>query len=103
MLNQRKDISEVSPPLLLTFPTGNFHLITSIEYIETNHYVCNCVKRLEGDFIHYQHHINDVPFYVAENIWELKFGVEIMTLLESDLINHPATRIWQEWINQQSV
>ncbi len=103
MLNQRKDISEASPPLLLTFPDGNFHLIASIECIETNQYSCNCVKKLEGEFIQYQHHISDVPFHVAENIWELKFGVEIMTLLESDLTNHPATQIWQEWIDQQSV
>lgn len=99
MLNQRKEITEATPPLLLTTPNGNFHLIAEITKIDSGKYACNCINKKEGELIQYQHEINDTPFHIAENIWELNYGVEIKTLLESDLSEHPARQLWQEWIS----
>ena len=100
MLNQRKDICEAVPPLLLTIPNGNFHLITDIKKIGSDKYLCNCIEKTDGKLKQYSHQIDDTPFHIAENIWELNYGVEIKTLLESDLSEHPATKLWQEWISQ---
>ena len=101
MLNQRKEITEAIPPLLLTIPSGNFHLIAEIKKIESDKYLCTCISKKDGELLQYDHYINDSPFHIAENIWELHYGIEIKTLLESELSEHPAKQLWQEWISQR--
>jgi len=97
MLNQRIDILEASAPFLLSLPNNVWHLIIKIEKLEAEHYLCHCVKNQDNEFTEYTKDILEVPFHVAENIWELSYGVEIMTLMDDSLNDHPARILWQNW------
>lgn len=100
MLNQRIDIAEVAPPFLLSFADNTWHLVVSIKKVSANHYQCECRKKQQDSFISYTKDIAEAPFHVAENIWELSYGGEIMTLLDNSLNNHPAKQLWSEWKQQ---
>ncbi len=102
MLNQRVDIVEAVAPFLLSMPDGSWHLVINIEKPQPQEYVFQCISEANGEFNHYSKTIPETPFHVAENIWELSYGVEIMTLLHDNLANHPATMLWQQWKQHQS-
>ena len=97
MLNQRLDIIEAMPPFLLSMPNNAWHLVKHIEKQDAEHYLCHCIKYQNDDFIEYTKELSEVPFHVAENIWELSYNVEIMTLIDDSLRDHPARTLWQQW------
>jgi len=96
MLNQRIDIITAQPPLLMTIPNSSWHLIVKIQRI-SGQCVIDCIKEEDEQIIPYQQTLTEEPFHVAENIWELTYGVEIMTLKHSSLSGHPANHLWQKW------
>lgn len=98
MLNQRIDIVTIQPPLLMTIPNASWHLIVKIERT-SGQCVIDCIKEENGQIDTYQQTLSEEPFHVAENIWELSYGVEIMTLKHSSLSGHPANLLWQKWKN----
>jgi len=100
MLNQRIDILEAQPPLLLSIPGNTWHLIINIEKIAEEKYSCTCIEQQGSSIEKYPHEINQAPFHVGDGIWELSYGCEIMTLLDSSLDDHPATILWQQWCKQ---
>ncbi len=97
MLNQRIDIVEAAPPFLLSMPDNNWHLVINIEKLSADHYQCVCVEKQNNQFSEYTKDILEPPFHVAENIWELSYGVELMTLLDDSLQQHPARDLWMAW------
>lgn len=101
MLNQRIDIIEASAPFLLSMPDNNWHLVIKIEKLGAEHYICHCIKSADNAFTEYTKELLQTPFHVAENIWELSYNVEIMTLLDDSLKQHPAKLLWQRWNAQK--
>lgn len=97
MLNQRKDILSVQPPFLQVAANGEWHLIRSITQTGPQAFVCECIRKLNQEFKQYQRTIDEVPFHVAADIWELEYGIQLMTLMHSSLNDHPAQAMWQEW------
>ena len=97
MLNQRVDILEARPPLLLSMPGNAWHLIISIEKIAEEKYRCTCIKHQDNSIQQYTQEISETPFHVGEGIWELSYGSELMTLLDNSLGDHPAKMLWQQW------
>jgi hypothetical protein len=97
MLNQRIDILEAQPPLLLSIPSNTWHLIISIEKIAEEKYHCHCIKQQDDSIQQYTQEINETPFHVGDGIWELSYGCELMTLLDNSLNDHPATILWKQW------
>lgn len=100
MLNQRLCITDAQVPLLQTFLNEQWHLIVNIRTLEAEVLECTCVRENGGTLEEYLHRIYETPFYVAEGIWEMQYGSQIMTLLHDSLENHPATAIWQAWSNR---
>jgi hypothetical protein len=97
MLNQRIDILEAQTPLLLSMPGNAWHLIINIEKIAGEKYRCSCIKQQDNCIQQYTQEINQTPFHVGDGIWELSYGCELMTLLDSSLSDHPAKSLWQQW------
>jgi len=96
MLNQRIDIITAQPPLIMTIPNSSWHLIVKIERL-SGQCVIDCIKEENEQITSYQQSLTEEPFHVAENIWELSYGVEIMTLQHRSLSAHPAIQLWQKW------
>lgn len=97
MLNQRKDITEAKPPLLLSNSDDSWHLVISVAKLEADNYELTCVQKQNDTFNQYTKILSESPFHVAENIWELGYGSEIKTLLDETLKNHAASVLWSEW------
>ena len=97
MLNQRRNITAVQPPFIMTVPNADWHLIIAIQTAGTHALTLSCVKQEHDQWVEYQQQLDEQPFHVAEDIWELSYGVEIMTLNHSSLANHPATELWRAW------
>ena len=97
MLNQRRNILDVPAPFIMTVPNADWHLIVALKENETQQLTLSCVKQEQGKLIEYQKLIDERPFHVAEDIWELSYGVEIMTLNHRSLAQHPAVEIWRLW------
>ena len=90
MLNQRVDILEARPPLLFSMPGIAWHLIINLEKITEEKYLCTCIKQQDNSIQQYVKEISETPFHVGDGIWELSYGCELMTLLDSNLAGHPA-------------
>lgn len=97
MLNQRHCVTDAKIPLLQTFLSDQWHLIVNIRFLDTDVLECTCIRDNEGTIEEYLHRIYETPFHVAEGIWEMQYGSQIMTLLHASLENHPATKIWRTW------
>ncbi len=97
MLNQRIDILEAQPPFLLTMPGNVWHLIINIEKIAEEKYCCACIKQQDNAVVQYTQDIHETPFHIGDGIWELSYGSELMTLVDSSLNDHPAKILWQQW------
>ena len=102
MLNQRKDILSARPPLLLVLSNGDWHLIARIKKTGQQTFVCDCVRKSAEAFEQYQRRIEEMPFHVAADIWELEYGAQIMTLMHESLRDHPARMLWQDWCQHMS-
>ena len=95
MLNNRKDILAVTPPLLQVMADNSWHIILSMKQLENSHIECECIKANEQCIKAFTTILDEVPFYVAEGVWELNYGVQIMTLMHESLRHHPARQLLQ--------
>ena len=102
MLNQRKNILTVQPPILQVLANGKWHLISNITQTGPQNFVCECIRKSNNEFESYQRTINEVPFHVAADIWELEYGIQLMTLMHSSLNDHPARTLWQDWCQSRT-
>ncbi len=97
MLISDKDILISNPPFLLEFATNEWTLVSKISG-SNNNLKLEIVERKNGVFSQRTLELNDPPFYVGADIWELEYGSRLMTLNHQSLIDHPARKIWKEWL-----
>ena len=45
--------------------------------------------------------MDEVPFHIGDNVWELNYGSLIMTFNENLKQNHPAYQLWIDWISNK--
>ena len=96
MLISNKAINNVNPPFLLRSATGKWTLVSKITETE-NCLKLEAVESNNGNFNMRSINLNELPFYVGADIWELEYGSVIMTLNHPSLHDHPANTLW-EWI-----
>ncbi|MEM7304405.1 MAG: hypothetical protein AAF372_02635 [Pseudomonadota bacterium] len=96
MLPARKNILYCKPPYLLKYATGKWSLVIDVvsagEKIELT-----TLQYSDGEYKKSLVVINDLPFYVGADIWELAYGCVLMTLNHTTLQSHPANQLWLEW------
>ena len=97
MLISKKAIHNVNPPFLLRLATGKWTLVSKITESE-NCLKLEVVENKNGNFCVRSISLNEQPFYVGADIWELEYGSVLMTLKHSSLNDHPAQTLWERWI-----
>lgn len=97
MLISDKDICKSNPPFLLQSATNEWTLISKISGSKHN-LKLEIVERKNEEFSQRSLVLNDPPFYVGADVWELEYGSRLMTLNHPSLINHPAREIWKDWL-----
>lgn len=95
MLNNRENILAVKKPLLQLMPDQSWHIILHMTALENGDIECECIKIHEARTEKFSMTLSEPPFHVAEGIWELSYGVQIMTLDHETLSNHPAQQLLQ--------
>jgi hypothetical protein len=101
MLPARKNILYCKPPYLLKHPTGKWSLITDVES-RGDKIELSALQVNQGQYETQSMTIDDMPFYVGADIWELAYGSVLMTLDHPTLKMHPANQLWSEWRNTGS-
>jgi hypothetical protein len=97
MLISKKVIHNTTPPFLFLSAMKKWNLVSKIS--ET--YSCLRLELIEnknGVFNLRYLNLNEVPFYVGADIWELEYGSVLMTLNHPSLHDHPAITLWEQWI-----
>lgn len=46
--------------------------------------------------------IPGTPWHVGDNVWELDYATQIMTLDHPNYHHHPAWQLWLHWLKHQS-
>lgn len=95
MLNNREDILAVRTPLLQLMPDQSWHIILKMHLLENGDIECECIRSDQQRMHTFRNVLTEPPFHVAAGIWELSYGVQIMTLNHETLRNHPARQLIQ--------
>jgi hypothetical protein len=94
MLRTEKDIFGVAPPFLILLPGGRWRLAAHL--FPHPHGLCVVEPRVDREpqarVLHGQ------PWHVADDVWELDYGVQVMTLRQDYYASHPAWVQWQSWL-----
>ena len=101
MLNSPKNILDHQPPFVFSSTNEEWRLIVKIEQVEGKINLM-VVEKKNDTFNTRVISLDETPFHVGADVWELNYGATIMTLNHSSLDNHPAKQLWQEWIKQKS-
>lgn len=97
MLVSKKEINNANPPFLLTSATKSWVLVSKVSE-SNNCLTLEIVEIKNGKFNVRSISLNELPFYVGADIWELEYGSVIMTLNHPSLHDHPANTLWEQWI-----
>lgn len=82
-------------------PDDSWHIIFHVEKPKDQNLMCSCIKLEHGLLTQFNLELDEIPFHVGEGVWELRYGVQIMTLMHDSLRDHPARKLWQQWQTQQ--
>ena len=97
MLISKKSIHNVNPPFLLCSAKGKWTLVSKITETEKG-LKLEVVENKNRKFCMRFIYLNEQPFYVGADIWELEYGFVLMTLNHTSLDDHPAQTLWEQWI-----
>ncbi len=101
MLNSPNNILDHNPPFIFVSANNEWLLIAKIEQVE-GALNLKVVEKKNDTFSTRVIRLDETPFHVGAEIWELNYGATIKTLNHSSLVKHPATLLWQEWIKQKN-
>ena len=101
MLPTRKNILYCKPPYLMKCPSGKWSLVTDVES-RGEKIELTSLQVEEGEFKTQSVALEDMPFYVVADIWELAYGCVLMTLNHPTLEMHPANQLWSQWRKSKS-
>ena len=101
MLLSKKNIFETNPPFLMEMANGNWLLIANITQ-EDDSIQLKVIEEKTKALVTRDIIINQEPFYVGADIWELEYGSKLMTLSHTTLSKHPANDLWEKWLSESS-
>ena len=85
----------------MEYPNGDWFLVTEIIKADSIQKLV-IVYRKDDEFKQRCVDIAEPLFYVGADVWELEFGSILMTLEHPTLLDHPAMKLWMEWLNFKS-
>ena len=101
MLIRPNDIFQVDPPFLILFGNGQWKVASrllphpdGIGYQEPFSTIAE-VDQPHGV-------VSGNPWHVGDDVWEMDYNTQIMTLDHSNFHSHPAWRLWLHWLMVQS-
>ncbi len=97
MLISKKNILECNPPFLMELPNNKWQLVGQITLVGER-YSVTIIEKDDGNFTKRIINLDEAPFYVGEDVWELNYGSTLMTLNHKSLDDHPAKQLWQEYL-----
>lgn len=95
MLRTDKDLFAVSPPFLVLLPGARWRV--AVQVFPHPDGLCLIEPSPEGNLE--ARVLQGRPWHVADEVWELDYGVQIMTLREDYYGSHPAWARWQSWLD----
>jgi hypothetical protein len=101
MLISQKDILEYNPPFLMRMANSTWQLVENVVLDEKN-YCLTIIEKVDGDFTKRIIQLDEAPFYVGVEVWELNYGSTLMTLRHESLTNHPAKHVWQDYVDNSN-
>jgi hypothetical protein len=97
MLIRPRNIFEVEPPFLIVFGHGDWKVAREIfphpdgvAYLEP---FSTATDEHQPDGV-----VQGEPWHVGDNVWEMDFNGQIMTLDHPHYHSHPAWRLWLQWL-----
>jgi hypothetical protein len=100
MLISQKDILECNPPFLMRLSNSAWQLVENVVLHEAR-YCLTIIEKIDGKFSKRLIQLDEAPFHVGEDVWELDYGSTLMTLRHESLTEHPAKQVWQDYLNHR--
>jgi len=97
MLISKKNILECNPPFLMHLSNSKWQLVEQIALID-NRYHLTVMEKESESISKRVIYLDEAPFHVGEDVWELNYGSTLMTLNHESLAGHPAKQMWQEYL-----
>lgn len=101
MLNSPDNILDHHPPFIFVSAKSEWLLIAEIKQVE-NRIELMVIEKMNNEFSERIIRLEEKPFHVGAEIWELNYGATLKTLNHASLLQHPATLLWQEWIKYKN-
>lgn len=99
MLISQNDILQCTPPFLMQSASNDWLLVDKI-CVEGENYILSILEMSADEFIQRSILLNEAPFHVGAEVWELEYGATLMTLQHASVADHPARRLWQKWLSK---
>jgi hypothetical protein len=100
MLITKKDILNSRPPFLLKSAAGEWLLIEKIQSSEIG-LTLSVIEKVNSKYCQRTIELDETPFHVGADVWELNYGATIVALEDDSLRGHAAIELWQEWVNSK--
>lgn len=97
MLITQKNILECNPPYVMELSNNTWQLVEQITLIEER-YSLTIIEKDDEKISKRIIYLDETPFHVGEEVWELNYGSTLMTLNHKSLDGHPAKQVWQEYL-----
>ena len=100
MLSQPNDIYAIEPPFLILFGDGSWRVARELfPYQDGVGFVEPFADQADRD--HPSGVVPGQPWHVGDEVWELDYNAQIMTLDHPHHHKHPGWRLWLQWLSHQ--
>ncbi len=98
MQEHDRSIFSAAPPFLVLFANGQWKL--AIEVLPHAQGIA-VVEAFAADAPDSNLIIPGSPWHVGENVWELDYATQVMTLDHPNHYAHPAWQLWLHWLQHK--
>lgn len=96
MLIRPNDIYGVKPPFLIIFGNGDWKVAEKIAPHQEGVAFFEPFSARPDDLA--DGVVQGAPWHVGDNVWEMDYNAQIMTLNHPHCQAHPAWRLWLQWL-----
>ena len=97
MLIRARNIFDVEPPFLIVLGNGNWRVARHIFAHGQGIGFIEPFSKTDSEN-HPDGVLPGSPWHVGDNVWEMDYKAQIMTLDHPQYRNHPAWRLWLQWL-----
>jgi hypothetical protein len=97
MLIRARNIFEIEPPFLIVFGNGDWKVARRIFAHEDGIAFLEPFSSRTGE-ADLDGVLPGSPWHVGDNVWEMDYNAQIMTLDHPHYRTHPAWRLWLRWL-----